>query len=133
MLITNGGRVVNGVGLIGSNPASSNNLTVVAVTGSGWTSRDELRVGHSGACNKVVVCSGGRLTANDALLGASAGSDNTSIAISGVVTILTSLGIVNVGDIGSGSQMWVTNSGSANASAIESLAGQPVPPTILFW
>src|SRR5438128_76308 len=76
-------RVGNNNGLLGVNPASSNNESLVTGTGSFWSNRSDLVVGDSGSGNRLVISNGGLVGNNYGYLGFAATSSSNEAVVTG--------------------------------------------------
>ncbi|MDK3160201.1 autotransporter domain-containing protein [Kamptonema cortianum] len=101
LTISNGGRVENSFGYVGTFVSSSNNVVTVTGTDSLWTNRDELFVGNSGAGNQMVISNGGTVSANSLTMGVNASSTNNAISMSDAASqlVVTNAGGTGTSDI----------------------------------
>ncbi len=110
LIISNGGRVINGHGYLGYNASSSNNVAVVTGSGSVWNNYGHLFVGSSGAGNQLTISSGGQVTnaLGDGIIG-----DNSA----NNVVLVTDPGSGWIG-AGGGHSLVIGSSGSSNRLTI---------------
>ena len=84
LLVSDGGVVRDGFGVLGNNPTSSNNLAVVTGSGSVWSNTFELYVGEFSAGNQLVVSNGGVVFASsNVFVGVNIGSTNNRVVVDG--------------------------------------------------
>jgi T5SS/PEP-CTERM-associated repeat protein/autotransporter-associated beta strand protein len=76
LTISNGGKVENTTGTIGSSSTSSNNSVLVTGTNSLWTNSSTLGVGNAGG-GTLTVANGGNVAASGITFAANAGSTGT--------------------------------------------------------
>lgn len=123
MTISNGGKVTNVDGYIGT---LGNGLSEVTVTGSGsrWENQGDLLVGQSsGGSGKLTIGGGATVTSVQTILGDLAGTTGTGV-ITGSGSSLTAGGDFNVGRFGTGS-LTLGNGGtlSSNRGYVANEAG----------
>ncbi len=99
LTISNGGAVVNDLGLIGFFPEGSGHVTASGV-GSAWTNNSELRVGHGGT-GTLVIQAGGTVGNTIGRIGANLGATG-SVTVSGAGSSWHNSGTLLVGDHGDG-------------------------------
>jgi T5SS/PEP-CTERM-associated repeat protein len=93
LMVSDGGRLVNTVGVLGGSATASNNLALVIGGGSLWSNSGSLHIGGAGARNHLVVSNGGTVFArNAANLGLSASSTDNRIEIAGGSLIVSNAG-----------------------------------------
>jgi T5SS/PEP-CTERM-associated repeat protein len=111
LVISNGGRVINTDGYVGSNPGSDNNRALVTGTNSVWTNSADFYVGDFSVGNSLVISNGGRVINGYGYLGRVAGSDNNSVMIVGTNSVWTNHANLYVGCYGSGNSLVISNGG----------------------
>ncbi len=101
LVISNGGRVFNGVGTLGDVDTSSNNAVTVTGAGSLWSNRGTLNVGFLGAGNNLTIADGGNVFANSLRMGVNASSSNNVLNLSGAASqlVVTNAGGTGTSDI----------------------------------
>lgn len=77
MVISEGGKVINVAGYIGSGAAASNNSALVTGVNSLWTNSGSVTVGDGGSGNSLTVADGGTVAATGIVIAASNGSSGT--------------------------------------------------------
>ncbi|MBI3882104.1 MAG: hypothetical protein HY301_18850 [Verrucomicrobia bacterium] len=88
LLVMDGGRITNTVGVIGNSVGSDSNLVVVSGIGSLWTSSGSLYAGNDGSFNRLEVSNGGSVRADGVIyLGfIKQSSGNSVVAVNGSLT-----------------------------------------------
>ncbi|MCX7824555.1 MAG: hypothetical protein N2689_03255 [Verrucomicrobiae bacterium] len=81
LIITNGGRVINGNGYIGNNAGASNNSVWVGGADSVWSNRLNLFVGNNGPGGSLAIATGGTVIASNVTVGAGATSTGNVITL----------------------------------------------------
>ena len=114
LVISNGARVVNTDGYVGSNPGSDDNSVVVTGIGSIWTNNGDLNVGYFTSGNSLTISNGGRVINNYGYVGQVAGSGNNSVLVAGAGSLWTNNFDLYIGCFGSGNNLVITNGGRAN-------------------
>lgn len=110
LVITNGGTVVNGIGIIGDYIPARGNSVVVVNTGSLWRCGG-VAVGRYGAENEVQVLDGGQVMADYMVLGDQFVARSNFVRVSGAGSILTNRFNFIVGDAGSHNRLLISNGG----------------------
>ncbi|MCX7009713.1 MAG: hypothetical protein NTY53_21135 [Kiritimatiellaeota bacterium] len=115
LTITNGGRVV-GLGYVGYNISASNNAVTVSGTGSVWSNYSgpyNLDVGYDGSGNQLTITNGGRVfTSRDGVVGHFGDARNNAVTVSGTGSVWNNARDLDVGFMGSGNQLTITDSGT---------------------
>ncbi|MBI5820984.1 MAG: hypothetical protein HZA88_18595, partial [Verrucomicrobia bacterium] len=83
LTLTNGAQVLDNVGYIGFDAASSNNSVLVDGPGSVWNSSASLFLGYSGSGNSLTVTNSGTVAASNVVIGATSTSAGNFATISG--------------------------------------------------
>jgi|GEM_PF-2643860 len=81
LVIADAGSVTNGTGIIGNQSGADFNDVFVAGPDASWTMSGDLYVGNTGSVNYLEVSEGGRVTNQNAYVGATAGSSNNVVLI----------------------------------------------------
>jgi len=111
MAVSDGGVVANVDGYIGRSTDSANNTVLVTGSGSRWAV-GELRVGRSGIGNSLVISNGGTVAgANTNHIGRNPSSANNSVLVTGAGSMWTISNQLNVGTLGSGNSLVISNGG----------------------
>lgn len=111
LIITNGGGVVSGGGLIGNrSPASHSNRVVVAGSGSSWISSGDISLNSS--YNRMEITGGGRVESVRGRIGGDFHKDNNLVLVSGSGSVWSNSGLLQIsGAISSHNAVIVTNGG----------------------
>jgi T5SS/PEP-CTERM-associated repeat protein len=122
LVISNGGKVADFSGYIGSNSLSSNNSALVTGSGSLWTNSDSLSVGSSGKNNRLVISDGGNVVSGrDGYLGAGVNSSNNSALVTGSASLWTVNTNLHVGFAGNNNSLVISN--GATVASMEGYLG----------
>ena len=78
LVISNGGRIINTDGSVGSNPGSDGNSALVTGAGSVWTNNGDLYVGYFASGNGLTIRNGGRVVNNYGYVGRSRAAKTTA-------------------------------------------------------
>lgn len=109
LIITNGGSVSNGVGIVGNAAGASNNLAVVTGSGSVWTNVGAFTLGNSGSGNQLIITDGGLVVGTTVTIGdQTSGRFNTAL-VTGSGSVWTNTGSMLIGAPGHGNQLIITN------------------------
>ncbi len=111
LVISNGGRIINTDGFVGSNPGSDGNSVLVTGAGSVWTNNGDLNVGYFASGNGLTIRNGGRVVNNYGYVGEVSGSENNRVLVAGAGSLWTNNFDLYVGDYGSGNSLVITNGG----------------------
>jgi T5SS/PEP-CTERM-associated repeat protein len=117
LLISQGGAVSNGYGVIGYLAGASNNSVLVTDAGSAWTN-NVLYLGENGSGNSLTIANAGRVVANDSTIGLVAGASNNSAVVTGTNSLWSTAGTLLVGDAGGGSRLWVNRGGAVASTGL---------------
>ena len=123
MEISAGGKLYNGTGSIGSAAADSGNVTVTG-SGSTWNNGWTLSVGESGDNNSLTISDGAQVSSNrtgdgawntNFSIGLNSGADNNTVTVTGSGSTLTvgGNGYLEVGRIGSGNSLIISDGATA--------------------
>ena len=121
MVISNGGKVQNTGGHIGSASTASNNSVLVTGTNSLWTKPRAINVGYNGAGNSMVISNGGMVQNGSGLIGSSSTASNNSVLVTGAGSTWSNANRLTVGRSGSGT---LTVSDGGNVAATNILIGR---------
>jgi T5SS/PEP-CTERM-associated repeat protein len=114
LFVSGGGRVRNGVGVVGLTPSASNNLAVVTGSGSLWSNAFSLSIGNGSSGNQLLVSEGGTVR-ND--YGSIAGTSNL-VTVTGTGSLWINGNDCSIGDLGVGNQLVVSNAGTVVGMAV---------------
>ncbi len=117
LLVSGGGAVTTGFGVIGFPAAASNNSALVTDSGSAWTN-NVLYVGENGSGNSLTITNAGIVVANFSTIGVVAGASNNTALVTGANSLWSTAFTVNVGDGGGGSQLRVNSAGTVAATGL---------------
>jgi T5SS/PEP-CTERM-associated repeat protein len=111
LVVSNGGLVVNGNGIVGRDARSIGNLAIVSGAGSVWSNRQTLTIGESGNGNRLEVCNGGRVESLVATLGDFDSASNNVAVVTGSGSLWRAEedGSLTVGFRGGGNRLVITN------------------------
>lgn len=109
--ITNGGRVTNVRGTVGTTYNATGSVTVNG-TGSSWANSDALTVASDGT-GSLNITNGGRVSSASGRLGERAGSSG-SVTVSGADSAWANSNDLTVGEQGTGT-LWVLNGGTVSS------------------
>jgi T5SS/PEP-CTERM-associated repeat protein len=111
LVISSGGRVINGYGFVGEVAGSDGNSVLVTGAGSVWTNYDDVYVGDSGAGNSLVISNGGWVINDYGYVGEVAGSDNNSVLVTGAGSVWSNYDDAYAGGYGAGNSLVISNGG----------------------
>jgi T5SS/PEP-CTERM-associated repeat protein len=121
LLITEGGFVTSGNGVVGNNPTALGNLALIAGSGSVWSNRDVLTVGASGAGNSLILSNGGFVSSSTLKFPATNfvgyASDSNSVLVSDPGSVWRASAQIRLGHNCSGNRMVITNGGLVDSSS----------------
>jgi len=112
LTITNGGKVFNGLGVLGFYSFSSNNTVLVTGTGSAWRNSGDLYVGLNGEANQLTIANSGTVYNAYGFLGFSSWSTNNTVLVTGTGSVWSNTSSLYVGYDGAGNQLIITNGGT---------------------
>ncbi|PWU16790.1 MAG: hypothetical protein C5B50_12650 [Verrucomicrobia bacterium] len=119
LIVTNGGAVNCGSGIVLGVPSySSNNLVLISGPGSVSNNGTNIDEGVAGSFNSFIISNGGTLFANDTTVGDQVSASNNVIIVSGSGSVWSNRSSLTVGNNGSFSQLLVTNGGSVFAPSL---------------
>lgn len=117
LIISEGGAVTTGYGVVGYPVAATNNSVLVTGSGSVFTN-DVFFVGEGGSSNSVTVADGGRVqTAFISAIGVVASASNNWVAVTGTNSLWNTGGDVSVGDAAGQNRLFVNNGGRVTSGA----------------
>jgi T5SS/PEP-CTERM-associated repeat protein len=111
LVISNGGRVINGYGYLGRVDGSDNNSVMVTGAGSAWTNLANSYVGCYGSGNSLVVSNGGRVIDDYGTVGYDTNSFNNQALVTGAGSVWSNSTVVSVGDFGPGNSLVIRDGG----------------------
>lgn len=117
LLISQGGAVSNGFGVIGFPAAAGDNSVFVTGSGSSW-SNNVLYVGEGGSRNSLTAADGAIVTANSSTIGVVAGANDNWVTVTGTNSLWNTVGNLLVGDAGGGSRLIVQRGGTVKGSGL---------------
>ncbi len=103
LIVSNGALVANGIGAIGNDTSSSNNVAVVTGSGSVWSNANDLFVGLNGRGNQLVVSNGGSVFGSNVLVGRF--SSNNRVVVDGGTLRATNAGGTSVLEVRGGTNV----------------------------
>ena len=107
LVVSNGALVGNSNATIGSSALSSNNAVVVTGTGSFWSNRGSILLGDSGGGNSLEISNGGKVRAEDTIIGAN--SSGNRALVTGSNSLWSNRFTLFVGQFGNGNLLVVSN------------------------
>lgn len=118
LVVSNGGRVVNGSGFIGAF-ISDNNAAVVTGSGSVWSNAFDLFVGDHGRTNRLTVSDGGLVVSRSGYIG-SVGFFRTGneLVVTGPGSLWSNQLDLFVGHSGSADRLVITDGGRAQSGNV---------------
>ena len=112
LLVSSGARLTNnGFGLIGLTAGANGNGATVTGSGSRWEMANELRLGDSGAFNRLTVGGGGRVASTAGRIGVTGTSSDNLAVVTGAGSIWSNTFQLFVGETASGNQLQVDGGG----------------------
>uniref|UniRef100_UPI003568CF19 autotransporter domain-containing protein n=1 Tax=Pontiella sp. TaxID=2837462 RepID=UPI003568CF19 len=85
LIVEEGGAVESGMGVVGFESSSVNNLVSVSGAGSEWSSDGELHIGYGGTGNALYIYDGGLVSASNGYVGTMSDNNIASIQHNGSV------------------------------------------------
>jgi hypothetical protein len=79
LLVTNSGKLTNGITVVGDAAGADNNSAVVTGSNSVWNTGGSFLLGNTGALNRVSVLNGARLRAVAITVGATSSSNQLNV------------------------------------------------------
>ncbi len=117
LLISEGGAVTTGYGVVGYPMGASNNSVLVTGSGSAWTN-SVLYVGEGAMDNSVIVADGGQVqTSFASTIGVVAGASNNWVTVTGPDSLWSTAYDVLVGDADGQNRLFVNNGGTVTSGA----------------
>jgi T5SS/PEP-CTERM-associated repeat protein len=111
LLVTNGGRLTNGVSLIGDAAGADNNAAEVNGAGSIWQSTNNFILGNTGMLNRVSVLNGGLMRMQGlTTIGSEPSSSSNVLLVAGSGLVQSSLA-VRIGHLGPGNALFIRAGG----------------------
>lgn len=117
LLISGGGAVTTGFGVVGFPVAASNNSVLVTDSGSAWTN-GVFYVGEGAMSNSVTVANGGRVqTSAISTIGVVASASNNWVSVTGTNSLWNTGGDVLVGDAAGQNRLFINQGGKVTSGA----------------
>jgi len=123
LLVTNGATLSVGLGadgttssVLGANPASSNNVAIIAGPNSLLANAGQLIVGSNSPLNTLLITNGGRITGAAVLIGGGSLANNNQAIVTGVNSLLTNNSFLDVGVGGSFNTLLISNGATVQAT-----------------
>jgi T5SS/PEP-CTERM-associated repeat protein len=117
LVISNGGKVFQYSGIIGSAANASNNTVLVTDAGSSWICASAVAVGSSGAQNSMIISNGGQVWgASHGVIGGGSAATSNSVLVVGAGSLWTEVGQIECGSATLGNSLTISNSGSVVCS-----------------
>jgi T5SS/PEP-CTERM-associated repeat protein len=107
LVVSDGGRIINGNGFLGRTSGSDSNCVLVAGSGSVWTNSSYVYVGCFGAANSLVVSNGASVSDDTGLIGYDTNSINNQALIAGPGSVWSNPTALYVGDFGAGNTLTI--------------------------
>jgi T5SS/PEP-CTERM-associated repeat protein len=121
LVISNGGRVGDTEGYIGSNHGSDNNQALVVGANSVWTNASNFHVGYFATNNQLVISNGGGVIAGDGSIGRASDSSRNRVIVTGTNSVWRNKTNLLVGCFGASNSLVVSN--AAQVSAVYGYVG----------
>ena len=112
LLIQDSGVLSNGLGVIGYTAGANSNYALVSGLGSVWSSRSDLRVGHVGACNQLVITNRAVVFNEHCAVGVDSNSINNSVVVTGSGSVWNNHLNLFVGSQGPSNRLLIANHGA---------------------
>jgi T5SS/PEP-CTERM-associated repeat protein/autotransporter-associated beta strand protein len=109
LVISDGGKVVDRTGSVGSLSTSFNNTVLVTGTGALWSNSISLTVGNSGNSNSLVIFDGGSVVDQTGYIGAN--SSNNNVTITGTGSLWSNSQALGVGQGRLNNSLIISNGG----------------------
>lgn len=111
LVISSGGRVINGYGFVGEVAGSDNNSVLVTGAGSVWSNYDDVYAGGYGAGNSLVISNGGWVSDDMGVIGYDTNSFNNQVVVTGAGSVWSNTTAVFVGYYGPSNSLVISNGG----------------------
>jgi T5SS/PEP-CTERM-associated repeat protein len=125
LVVTNGGTVLSGYGLLGTYSNSSGNSASVTGTGSVWSNSLDLYVGYREGGNQIIVSGGGAVFNTTGVLGFFSSSSNNVMRVTDPDSVWSNRSDLCVGYDGAGNVLVVTNGGTVLTRGDGFVGGNP--------
>ena len=113
LFVTNGGRLFNRAGNVGSTSAAGGNAVVLSSSGSVWSNSANLVLGSASSFNQLTISNGAKAAALSLLIGNSSAANSNRVVVSGAGSSLeitdTVFGDLDVGVSGSVNSLIISN------------------------
>jgi T5SS/PEP-CTERM-associated repeat protein len=118
LLVSSGGNVHNGAGYVGVNASASNNLAMVAGSGSVWSNALDLNIGYFAANNNQMIVSNGAavFAAGNGLIGQFTNANGNSVIVTDPGTRWLLGNNLYVGSNGALNRLVLSNGATVSAS-----------------
>ena len=116
LVISNGGRVVDIEGYLGTNPGSANNRALVAGPNSVWTNASDFHVGHFTTNNQLVISNGGWVICDNGFIGRDSDSDGNHVIVTGTNSVWTNKTDLFAGCFGASNRLTISNAARVYAA-----------------
>ena len=111
LIVTNGGILISGAGVIGNLAGASTNFAVVTGVGSLWSNSSSLSVGGTGSFNQLTITGGGSVMDGIGIVGQASNANNNTVLVDGYGSIWSNNLSLSAGGTGSFNQLTISNSG----------------------
>jgi T5SS/PEP-CTERM-associated repeat protein len=115
LTITNGGRVVNTLGMLGMQMDASNNVVRLDGLGSMWLNSSNIMVGSNSAGNQLLISNGALCTDYSCQIGLSNLSTNNTVTVTGPGSKWVHAADLYLGTFGHGNRFVLTNAGTVES------------------
>jgi T5SS/PEP-CTERM-associated repeat protein len=112
LVLTNGARLDDTVGVIGAAANASSNTVLVTAPDSLWNNAIKLAIGQSGSANQLVITDGAHVLGGAGVLGQEFSSSNNRVRVTGAGSYLYCPAELHVGEAGSGNQLYASDGGA---------------------
>jgi len=111
LVISNGGRVINGYGYLGRVSGSDNNSILVVGTNSVWLNRTNVYVGCYGSGNSLVISNSGRVIDDYGTVGYDVNCIDNQALVTGAGSVWSNSTVVFVGNSGPTNSLTIRDGG----------------------
>lgn len=109
LVISNGGRVVDIEGYVGTNPNSANNQALVVGANSVWTNAADFHVGLFTTNNQLIISNGGWVIDGDGVVGRYSDSSRNGVIVTGPNSVWRNKTNLYVGCFGPSNSLVISN------------------------
>jgi len=118
LMAINGATVLSSNATIGASTSLGNNYVLLSGAGTLWSNRNDLVVGNLSAANQLVVGDGAIFVNGvSSSIGANVAANSNSVTVTGSGSVWSNAGALNIGDVGSGNRLVITNGGRMESLA----------------